>query len=169
MQNLVVGALAAASLLVLRAGRSGMPAPRRLVSEAQALLRQHLREPLSIAQICDTLGVSPRSLRVAFRSHLDTTPMAHFKRMRLTAARKALLNADQKTRVTDVALDWGFLHFGWFSQDYRRLFIETPSSTLRRCRRRTHRNAGPLRGPSPPPERRRRLNVPVARASALSG
>jgi len=36
--------------------------------------------------------------------------------------------------VTDVALDWGFLHFGWFSQDYRRLFGETPSQTLHRGR-----------------------------------
>ena len=38
-------------------------------------------------------------------------------------------------RVTDVALDYGFLHFGWFSQDYRRLFGETPRQTLQRATR----------------------------------
>ena len=36
--------------------------------------------------------------------------------------------------MTDVALAWGFVHFGWFSQDYRRLFGETPSQTLHRGR-----------------------------------
>ncbi len=61
--------------------------------------------------------------------------------------------------MTDVALDWGFLHFGWFSQDYRRLFGETPSQTLLRGRE----EAG--RRPSPVPER---VNVAAGRPNPVS-
>ena len=61
-------------------------------------------------------------LDLAFRNSMDE-------------ARHDLLENANETRVTDVALDWGFLHFGWFSQDYRRLFGETPSQTLKRSRR----------------------------------
>ena len=74
------------------------------------------------------------TLHEAFREHLDTTPKAYLKVLRLNAARQDLLEGARGRRVTDVALDWGFVHFGWFSQDYRRLFGETPSQTLRRRR-----------------------------------
>ena len=33
--------------------------------------------------------------------------------------------------VSEIALDWGFSHFGQFAQDYRHLFGELPSETLR--------------------------------------
>ena len=88
---------------------------------------------------CKALGVSKRTLHDAFRDHLDTTPKAYLKALRLNAAHHDLLQRAGQTTVTDVALDWGFGHFGWFSQDYRRLFGETPLQTLRRGRAR-----GPL-------------------------
>ena len=33
--------------------------------------------------------------------------------------------------VSEIALDWGFSHFGQFAQDSRHLFGELPSETLR--------------------------------------
>ena len=35
-------------------------------------------------------------------------------------------------RVSDVALRWGFTHFGRFSLEYRRMFGESPRETLKR-------------------------------------
>jgi AraC family ethanolamine operon transcriptional activator len=107
---------------------------RSLARKAEAWLRQSLAEPPTIATLCEALRASERTLHEAFRQHLGTTPKAYLKTLRLNAARHDLLRGLQKTRVTDVALDWGFLHFGWFSQDYRRLFDETPSQTLQRGR-----------------------------------
>ena len=106
---------------------------RVLALRAVAWLCQKLTEPPSIAALCAALGASERTLHEAFREHLDTTPKAYLKTLRLEAARHDLLTGEVK-RVTDVALDWGFLHFGWFSHDYRRLFGETPSQTLKRSR-----------------------------------
>jgi AraC family ethanolamine operon transcriptional activator len=37
--------------------------------------------------------------------------------------------------VRDVAADWGFWHFSQFSSDYRKLFGQSPSESLRQ---RTH-------------------------------
>jgi transcriptional regulator GlxA family with amidase domain len=114
------------------AGKRTLHRGRALALRAEAWLRQNLAEPPTIALLCEALGVSERTLHEAFRKHLDTTPKAYAKTLRLNAARQDLLRGAAKRRVTDVALDWGFLHFGWFSQDYRRLFGETPSQTLHR-------------------------------------
>jgi len=51
-------------------------------------------------------------------------------------ARAALLEPDEATEVTDVALRWGFAHLGRFSASYKAIFDETPGSTLRRRRSR---------------------------------
>lgn len=107
---------------------------RTLAREAETWLRQHLAEPPTIAALCGALCAHERTLHEAFREHLGTTPKAYVKTLRLNAARHDLLRGMEKARVTDVALDWGFSHFGWFSQDYRRLFGETPSQTLQRGR-----------------------------------
>jgi len=119
-------------------------APRRgraLARRAEAWLRQSLAEPPTIAALCCAMHVSPRTLHEAFREHLGTTPKAYLKVLRLNAARHDLLHGGTKKRVTDAALDWGFLHFGWFARDYRRLFGETPSRTLRRGREGARRRA----------------------------
>ncbi len=107
---------------------------RALARRAEAWLRQNLAEPPTIAAVCGAVHARQRTLHEAFREHLGTTPKAYLKTLRLNAARHDLLHGGPRTRVTDVALDWGFEHFGWFSQDYRRLFGETPSETLHRRR-----------------------------------
>jgi AraC family transcriptional regulator, ethanolamine operon transcriptional activator len=55
------------------------------------------------------------------------------KSVRLTAARRALQDPSATTSVTDVALQRGFFHLGRFAHDYRELFGESPSETLRRA------------------------------------
>ena len=105
---------------------------RQLVHAAAAWLRAHLTENLTVGDLCKALNARERTLHAAFCDHLGTSPKAYFKQLRLTAARSELLRAQRGTRVTDVSLRWGFLHFGWFAHDYGQLFGETPSATLRR-------------------------------------
>ena len=112
-----------------------------LAKRAEACLRQSLCEPPTIADLCAALGASQRTLHEAFREQFDATPKAYLKVLRLKAARRDLLDGAEGLRVTDVALDYAFLHFGWFSQDYRRLFGETPHETLLRGRARSARLA----------------------------
>jgi AraC family transcriptional regulator, ethanolamine operon transcriptional activator len=109
---------------------------RQLVRAAAAWLRAHLTENLTVGDLCRALNARERTLHAAFCDHLGTSPKAYFKQLRLTAVRSELLRAQRGTRVTDVALRWGFLHLGWFSHDYGHHFGETPSATLRRSQER---------------------------------
>jgi len=121
-----------AAPLVTQLRRSAASGGRQLAEAAAAWLRTHLTEALSIGDLCEALDVRERTLHAAFCEHMSSSPKAYLKALRLRAARRELLRADRETRVTDVALRWGFLHFGWFAHDYRRQFGETPSATLRR-------------------------------------
>jgi transcriptional regulator GlxA family with amidase domain len=111
-------------------------AGRQLVHAAAALLRAHLTENLTVGDLCRALNARERTLHAAFYDHLGSSPKAYFKQLRLAAARSELLRARRGTRVTDVAIRWGFLHFGWFAHDYGQHFGETPSATLRRSQER---------------------------------
>jgi len=53
----------------------------------------------------------------------------------MDGVRSGLQNLDNATSVTNEAARWGFLHFGRFAQEYRALFGELPSETLRRSRK----------------------------------
>jgi AraC family ethanolamine operon transcriptional activator len=53
--------------------------------------------------------------------------------MQLNAARRDLRMArDRSERISDIAMRWGFLHLGRFAEEYRLLFGERPTDTLRR-------------------------------------
>jgi transcriptional regulator GlxA family with amidase domain len=130
--TLAVGASARVAM-ALRDKRPAAPRGRRLAREAEAWLRDNLTEPLTIRDVCAAMHTSERTLHAAFREHAGTTPKAFVKALRLRAARQDLLHPGPHTRVTDVALRWCFLHFGWFAHDYHALFGETPSRTLRRA------------------------------------
>jgi tetratricopeptide (TPR) repeat protein/AraC-like DNA-binding protein len=67
-----------------------------------------------------------------FRVFLGKTPWMALSDLRFDAARRELLRGLPETRVMDVALRYGFSHYGRFSVDYRRRFDETPSMTLKR-------------------------------------
>jgi AraC family ethanolamine operon transcriptional activator len=58
--------------------------------------------------------------------------MAYLKIRRLHGVRQALLSADPEAeRVSELAARWGFLNAGHFARDYRALFGEPPSTSLR--------------------------------------
>jgi AraC family ethanolamine operon transcriptional activator len=111
-------------------GRTHAPGAAFLARRAEDYLRANLHAPLTIRDLCEAVGASERTLHLAFRQHLGTTPKAHLKALRLNAVRRDLRTAAPGTGVMDVAMRWGFFHAGWLSQDYRRMFGESPSKAL---------------------------------------
>ena len=86
-----------------------------------------------LAELCRIARVSERTLQYAFNERYGIPPNAFVKRWKLNTARRMLLDAEpSQTTVTQVALDLGFAHSSQFATDYRRLFSELPSQTLRR-------------------------------------
>ncbi len=85
-----------------------------------------------LSELCATANVSERTLQYAFHDIMGMSPLTYLHRLRLHRARDALRKAkDGSTTVTDVAMNWGFWHFGEFSRAYKNCFGEVPSRTLK--------------------------------------
>ena len=86
----------------------------------------------TIAELCEISKLSERSLEYGFREYLGITPIRYLRLIRLNGARQDLLVAvPMKGAVLSIALNWGFLELGRFAGEYRQLFEELPSETLR--------------------------------------
>ena len=111
------------------------PTPRReLARRAEAFIRESIREPTRIDDICSAIHASPRALHNAFRQVYGIPPKTYQKALRLAAVRQELLEGRKGTTVSATAVKWGFFQFGYFAMDYRRMFGEGPRETLRRAR-----------------------------------
>lgn len=99
---------------------------------AVAFIEANAELQLTVSDIARAAYVTPRALQLAFRRHLDTTPLSYLRRVRLARARDDLLAAtagDGRT-VTAIAARWGFTS-SRFNQYYRAAYGEQPSRTLR--------------------------------------
>ena len=86
----------------------------------------------TIAELCLAARVSERRLRKAFVEEYDLPPSNFFRHWALTLAHQRLTASDDGRRTaTDVAVNLGFNHLGRFSGHYRKLYGESPSTTLR--------------------------------------
>lgn len=103
-----------------------------LVDRARQLVAGRLDNPPTVGELCNLLGVSRRTLQSCFHATWGMGPLAWLNTLRLNAVRRHLKTA---ASVTEAATRLGFWHFGHFARDYRMLFGETPSQTLRRQRR----------------------------------
>lgn len=89
-------------------------------------------ELISINKLCHVTGINERTLQRAFLDQYNVTPKSYIQMQRLNNAYKALLHSDPlTTKVTDIAISQGYNHMSQFAADYRRLFAELPSETLK--------------------------------------
>lgn len=108
---------------------------RDLTSRTHEFLRANAQIPISVAELCQFLSVSERSLRRLFREVFGTSPAHYLRVRRFHQARRALKDpSDVEATVTSVSNALGFLDMGRFASDYRELFGELPSQTLARRR-----------------------------------
>jgi len=109
------------------------PAKWRSLTQALEFLRYAEPARVTITELCQAAGVSERTLQYAFREVFNTTPLAFLRRQRFHAARRQLLaSKDKVATVSQIAVAQGFYELGRFAVEYRRLFGEMPSETLRR-------------------------------------
>jgi AraC family ethanolamine operon transcriptional activator len=105
---------------------------RKLVRLAEVYAARRVTQPLRIGDMCRDIRVSERSLRDAFTVQTNLSPLAYFKTQRLNRVHRALCKAETaNTLIKQVAYSHGFAHLGRFCADYRRLFGESPTDTLR--------------------------------------
>lgn len=112
-------------------------AHRRLtaVREAQDFLKSRRRLAYDSAALCGAIRLPERTIQVYFRRTVGMSPKTWFTSLRLHDARQTLMAASTaRDSVTGIASRHGFTHLGRFAAAYRKLFAESPSSTLLRAR-----------------------------------
>lgn len=105
----------------------------RVVREARQYMSNHADEAISVPDLCAAIHVSRRTLQYSFQDVLQMSPVPYLRALRLNGMRRALRCGGDEP-VGDRAARWGFWHLSRFAADYRRMFGELPSQTLRRAR-----------------------------------
>jgi len=103
-----------------------------IVARFEELLAASYHQPLHLAEICAAIGASERTLRVSCMEHLGMGPIRYLWLRRMHLARRAfILSTPKMASVTKIATDNGFWELGRFAVEYRTLFGESPSASLR--------------------------------------
>ena len=140
LQSSALDMLAAAALKVFpntAMTAAQAPDPGRVtpaaVRRAVAFIDEHADRDVSAADIAAAAHVTIRAIQLAFRRHLDTTPSAYLRRVRLDHAHQQLCAASpgDGVTVTKVATRWGFVSLSRFAATYRDAYGVPPSYTLR--------------------------------------
>ncbi len=111
--------------------------PKRIKGAQRVIdyLQVHAQQLPDMQTLCKVANLSERSLEYGFKEYLGVTPIRYTRIMRLNGVRFELLSSlNECTNVSDVAIKWGFLELGRFAGEYKQLFDELPSQTLRRAK-----------------------------------
>ena len=129
------------ALAVESGGEVPDAAHRRLIRENHIVrqvadyLDAHLDREVSLLDLCRLTGRSARMIEYAFKRVTGMGPMRYLKHLRLTRARALLRESTPDERnVSECGYAAGFNHLGRFSSEYRELYSERPSETLRGVR-----------------------------------
>jgi len=87
----------------------------------------------TVFELCLIAGASERTLEYAFKEHYGFGPKEFITKHRLNHVQKHLRKSDPLNKtVQQIAHKYGFWHMGQFSADYKKLFGELPSETLKK-------------------------------------
>lgn len=96
----------------------------REVAAAVKVVRGHLKENLSAAELARRAGVSERQLQRKLREVMGVTPHELVMRLRIQAAAEALTQSADT--LADIALEHGFCDQSAFTQQFRKRTGMTP-------------------------------------------
>jgi AraC-like DNA-binding protein len=106
-----------------------------IMKRFRAAVEENTGKPLYLPELCAAIGASDRTLRLCCQESLGMGPKRYLFLRRMHMVRRALQQAaSDAVSVTTVATRYGFWELGRFAGEYRSLFGETPSATLRAAR-----------------------------------
>ena len=104
----------------------------KLIAQAEKEILAHLEKPLTLKQLAQNLGSSSSALSYGFQDLFGLSPMRYLKVRRLNAVRQRLKASEpERCTITILASQFGFYSPCHFTQDYKAMFGELPSDTLR--------------------------------------
>jgi transcriptional regulator GlxA family with amidase domain len=97
------------------------PKLRRLTE----LLDSQLERRVDVNELARTSGLSARQVHRLFKAHLDMSPQAYHRQLRLQRARGMLRQTE--LTILEIAMSSGFTSASDFSRAYRRAFQKSPN------------------------------------------
>ena len=121
------------SLMHSNVRRVGLGSPSASFDAIADYIARHLKQDIDSEALAREARMSLRSLYALFERHAGATPKNYIRQKRLERINACLTDPTCNVgNVTQVAMDYGFLHLGRFSDSYRKQFGELPSDTLKR-------------------------------------
>ena len=104
-----------------------------LVSRSVALFAAHMSEPISVAEVAQRMGVTPRQIERAFKQATSQSPSHYYRAMRMKAARQMVVYT--KDPIPQIASAVGYGSVAPLVTHYRAAFGLSPSEDRRRINR----------------------------------
>ncbi len=107
------------------------------------LMAANIEEPICVDELTVCIGISRRQIERLFQNHLETSPGRYYLELRITHARRLLLQSNES--ITNIALASGFVSISHFSNCYKDYFGVSPSHAREQAK------ASALNTPPPQP------------------
>lgn len=104
-----------------------------IVKRCERITEDNTLESLTVLDLCRMLRCSRRTLQTSFQRVANVTPVEYLRSIRLNAVHRLLRSTSvDELLIGDAAARWGFTHLSYFAREYRDLFGELPSQTVRK-------------------------------------
>jgi len=98
--------------------------PPAWLIKARELLSVHYREPLTLGQIAESIGVHPVYLASAFRTHYGSSVGEYVRQLRLEYVSREIASTDGP--ITNIAVKAGFADHSHLTKTFKKLTGLTP-------------------------------------------
>ncbi len=97
-----------------------------ILKKALAFMRQNYDNQITLADIADAAGISPKYLCTFFKEMTDKTPFEYLNVYRVERASRKLINSD--VPVTQIAYSCGFNDLSYFIKTFKQIKGVTPKN-----------------------------------------
>lgn len=102
------------------------------IYEANRWIKENFRSPFTVESLAEQQNMSVSLFHQKFKSAVGMGPLQCQKRLRLTEARRLML--DESRNVTEASLEVGYESVSQFIRDYRKMFGAAPKEDISRLR-----------------------------------
>jgi transcriptional regulator GlxA family with amidase domain len=95
------------------------------VRKATEIFARHIADPLTVADVSETIGVSKRTLERLFKKSTGQSPLQYYRALRIKAARQMVLYSNDS--LTEISLAVGYATASAMVQNYTDIFGIHPS------------------------------------------
>ncbi|HIZ55519.1 MAG TPA: AraC family transcriptional regulator [Firmicutes bacterium] len=104
------------------------------IYEANSWIKENFRNPFTVEELAGQRNMSVSLFHQKFKSAVGMGPLQCQKRLRLTEARRLML--DESKNVTEASAEVGYESLSQFIRDYRKMFGRAPKEDIRTIQKR---------------------------------